>query len=187
MLRGQQYFGSEFDLRFLEDLTRPLGVKAVTLSLLMACFGLVGCDSTTEVVDAATVDAADAVASDVATEPGAPWVPPQSTLPEAKVCYGVEGAGSPVPPPAADASDVGSASDAISDVLVPDSGPDIASDIASETTEDVGPDTCANCAGAAMPAYTLADFQPQSCSFERAYGIDSFKGRPTVAVLLAAW
>lgn len=41
--------------------------------------------------------------------------------------------------------------------------------------------------GEAAPAWTLADFQPQSCGYEATYGIEAFKGRTTVVAMLAAW
>ena len=41
--------------------------------------------------------------------------------------------------------------------------------------------------GSARPIYQLEDFQPLSCGYGATYGLDNFKGKVTVAVLLAAW
>ena len=35
--------------------------------------------------------------------------------------------------------------------------------------------------------WALADFQPQSCGFEKVYGLDSFSDRVTLAALHASW
>ena len=35
--------------------------------------------------------------------------------------------------------------------------------------------------------WALTDFQPQSCGYEKTYGMAPFKGRVTVLALLAAW
>lgn len=59
--------------------------------------------------------------------------------------------------------------------------------IADAEAGDAGPEVCPTCPGEDFPAYAAGDFQPQSCSYRRAYGLEAFKGRPTVAVLLAAW
>ena len=40
--------------------------------------------------------------------------------------------------------------------------------------------------GAPLPSWTLQDLQPQSCGFERFYGLEAFRGTPVVAVLLWA-
>jgi hypothetical protein len=47
-----------------------------------------------------------------------------------------------------------------------------------------GPSTCP---GAEMPDFQLEDFQPASEAFETTYGLEVFKGKPTVVALLAAW
>ncbi|HIN85306.1 MAG TPA: hypothetical protein EYN06_02415 [Myxococcales bacterium] len=56
---------------------------------------------------------------------------------------------------------------------------------------DPGEDLCgqsiATCVGAMPPVWTLSDFQPQSCGHRATYGLDVFKGKVTVMVLLAAW
>lgn len=44
-----------------------------------------------------------------------------------------------------------------------------------------------SCVGSPMPNWTLKDFQPQSCGFEKKYGIRAFRGKVTVLVLLASW
>jgi hypothetical protein len=41
--------------------------------------------------------------------------------------------------------------------------------------------------GSARPIYQLKDFQPLSCGYGATYGLDTFKGKVTVAVLLAGW
>ena len=41
--------------------------------------------------------------------------------------------------------------------------------------------------GDPAPAWSLKDFQPQSCGFNGTYGMDVFKGKVTVVVLLASW
>lgn len=46
---------------------------------------------------------------------------------------------------------------------------------------------CAIEAGCAAPEWLLDDFQPASCGYEAIYGLDSFRGTPTLVVLLAAW
>lgn len=56
---------------------------------------------------------------------------------------------------------------------------------------DSGDDLCgqsiATCVGDMPPVWTLSDFQPQSCGHRATYGLDVFKGKVTVMVLLAAW
>jgi hypothetical protein len=41
--------------------------------------------------------------------------------------------------------------------------------------------------GAPAPTCRLTDFQPQSCGFKATYSLEPFKGKVTVAALLAGW
>ena len=50
-----------------------------------------------------------------------------------------------------------------------------------------GGTSCATCVGSPAPAWQLEDFQPQSCGFDAVYGLPVFKGKVTVAALLAGW
>ena len=43
------------------------------------------------------------------------------------------------------------------------------------------------CPGAAMPEFSLVDFQPQSERSEETYGLEQFKGEVTLVALLASW
>lgn len=43
------------------------------------------------------------------------------------------------------------------------------------------------CKDAPWPLWRLKDVQPQSCGYQATYGLDGFKGRPTIVVLLAGW
>lgn len=45
----------------------------------------------------------------------------------------------------------------------------------------------ATCPGASMPTWQLKDFQPQSCGYNKTYGLNTFKGKVTLVVLLSAW
>ena len=92
--------------------------------------------------------------------------------------------------------------DAIQDASLTDSAvedvgqEDTATDAAVEpdsTSEDVtgldAPVPCEgiNCPGAQAPQWQIEDFQPQSPWFGEVYGLDKFKGKVTVMVLLAGW
>ena len=37
------------------------------------------------------------------------------------------------------------------------------------------------------PSWSLYDFQPESCGYKQAYGLDAFEGRVTVVAILAGW
>ena len=41
--------------------------------------------------------------------------------------------------------------------------------------------------GEAPPVFHLTDVQPQSCGFERTYGLEEFRGSVTVLALLSGW
>lgn len=41
--------------------------------------------------------------------------------------------------------------------------------------------------GSAAPLYALRDIQPLSCGFKATYGLPPFKGKVTIAALLAGW
>lgn len=43
------------------------------------------------------------------------------------------------------------------------------------------------CMGLPVPEFAAYDFQPQSCGYGATYGFEPFKGRVTLAVLLASW
>lgn len=43
------------------------------------------------------------------------------------------------------------------------------------------------CPGAAMPEFSLVDFQPRSKRLEETYGLEQFKGEVTLVALLASW
>jgi len=43
------------------------------------------------------------------------------------------------------------------------------------------------CPGAAAPEFSLEDFQPQSLDFGKRYGLEAFRGKPTLVALLASW
>ena len=107
----------------------------------------------------------------------------QLILPDGHVCIGVD------PPESA----YGASPGPVVEVETARPDGDAATDAVAQTPEDPpGPeDPCggspATCVGAEPPQWDLADFQPQSCGYEAVYGLDTFKGRPTVAVLLAAW
>lgn len=45
----------------------------------------------------------------------------------------------------------------------------------------------AQCMGLPAPEFAAYDFQPQSCGYGATYGLEPFKGRVTLAVLLASW
>jgi len=107
----------------------------------------------------------------------------QLFLPDGHVCIGVD------PPESAYLASPGPVAE------VHSGRPD--GDVSAEqadagAAEQAGPeDPCggspATCIGEPPPQWALRDFQPQSCGYEAVYGLDNFKGRPTVAVLLAAW
>lgn len=48
------------------------------------------------------------------------------------------------------------------------------------------PVECATCLGETAPSWTLTDFQEQSCGFGQTYGLDAFRGKPLMVVLLSA-
>jgi hypothetical protein len=43
------------------------------------------------------------------------------------------------------------------------------------------------CPGAEAPEFSLEDFQPQSLDFGKSYGLEAFRGKPTLVALLASW
>ena len=45
----------------------------------------------------------------------------------------------------------------------------------------------AQCNGQTAPEFVAYDFQPQSCGYGATYGLETFKGHVTLAVLLASW
>jgi len=110
----------------------------------------------------------------------------QLLLPDGHVCIGVDPPQSAYlasPGPVADAETARPDGDATADPAPPSAGePD-----ASAGPDDPCGGSPATCIGEAPPLWALYDFQPQSCGYEAVYGLDNFKGRPTVAVLLAAW
>jgi hypothetical protein len=53
--------------------------------------------------------------------------------------------------------------------------------------DDAGAQSDVTTIGEAAPVFALTDFQPQSCGFGATYGLEAFKGKVTVVVLLAAW
>ena len=56
----------------------------------------------------------------------------------------------------------------------------------AKSSERGAPDARTN-PGAAAPRYRLRDFQPLSCGYNAAYGLETFRGRPTLVALFAAW
>lgn len=48
------------------------------------------------------------------------------------------------------------------------------------------PPECATCLGSTAPDWVLEDFQTQSCGFGSIYGLDQFRGKVTLVVLLSA-
>lgn len=111
----------------------------------------------------------------------------QLLLPDGHVCIGVD------PPQSAYLASPGPvAADAESARPDGDTVEEPAEPTDRAAAEPEGPeDPCggsvATCIGEQPPQWALYDFQPQSCGYEAVYGLDNFKGRPTVAVLLAAW
>jgi hypothetical protein len=113
----------------------------------------------------------------------------QLLLPDGHVCIGVEPPESAYlasPGPVADVESERPDGDAEADPVDP------VDPVDPGAAEPPGPeDPCggspATCLGEQPPQWALHDFQPQSCGYEAVYGLDNFKGRPTVAVLLAAW
>ena len=51
----------------------------------------------------------------------------------------------------------------------------------------VGPSAPAPADAPAPGAFALVDFQPERCSFGDTYGLERFRGRPTLVALLAGW
>ena len=43
------------------------------------------------------------------------------------------------------------------------------------------------CPGAEAPEFSLEDVQPQSIDFGKSYGLEAFRGKPTLVALLASW
>jgi len=114
--------------------------------------------------------------------PGTVFTDAGIVLPDGHVCVGVE------PPESAYAASPGPVIESTSD------RPDVEEGDAEARTPrepDMVEDPCVvspgTCVGGAPPQWALADFQPQSCGSGAVYGLDVFKGRPTVAILLAAW
>ncbi|MBK7400148.1 MAG: hypothetical protein IPJ34_28810 [Myxococcales bacterium] len=71
-------------------------------------------------------------------------------------------------------------------------------DAATDATDDVGTDAATDAEtgldltdprtpGSLAPTYALTDVQPLSCGFRATYGLPPFKGKVTVAALLAGW
>lgn len=96
----------------------------------------------------------------------------------------------------ADTGDTGDTGDGDADSGELPGGDDGIDDTPSEPVpavpeEEPEVDACeaglATCVGSSAPAWLLEDFQPQSCGYEATYGMEAFKGRVTVLVLLAAW
>jgi hypothetical protein len=61
---------------------------------------------------------------------------------------------------------------------------------ALDANHDACPDSCQllpTDPGAPAPAWQLTDIQPESAGFGDTYGMEAFKGRVTVAALLASW
>jgi hypothetical protein len=65
--------------------------------------------------------------------------------------------------------------------------PDAGADADAAATTDAGPTSSPTAVGAPAPTSMLTDFQPQSCGFKATYSLEPFKGKVTVAALLAGW
>jgi len=74
-------------------------------------------------------------------------------------------------------------------VVVPDAGDadEAGVDSAVDDASDAAPTSKPTDLGAPAPTCTLTDFQPQSCGFKATYSLEPFKGKVTVAALLAGW
>jgi len=104
--------------------------------------------------------------------------PPPAVVADGATCVG------PTPPAAAWSAPAGplvSTTDAATDAT-DDVGSDAASD--AETGLDL---TDPRTPGSLSPTYALKDVQPLSCGFRATYGLPPFKGKVTVAALLAGW
>lgn len=68
-------------------------------------------------------------------------------------------------------------------------GPVTGSAADAEVTDasDAAPGIAPAAIGSDAPLYALNDFQPTSCGFKATYGLPVFRGRVTVATLLAGW
>lgn len=44
-----------------------------------------------------------------------------------------------------------------------------------------------SCVGAEAPSWALEDFQPKSPKFQQRYGLEAFRGHPTVVAFMASW
>lgn len=69
-----------------------------------------------------------------------------------------------------------------------DDAADAATDVADATgSGDAPASTDPRTKGSAAPTYALRDVQPLSCGFKATYGLPPFKGKVTLAALLAGW
>jgi thiol-disulfide isomerase/thioredoxin len=49
------------------------------------------------------------------------------------------------------------------------------------------PEPAPTCEGALTPSWSLSDVQPQSCGYNKQYGLQSFRGGVVLVALLSAW
>lgn len=159
----------------------------LTITLTWGLLGLPACERGAETADPGFTS----VFPD-----GSVFADGQLLLPDGHVCIGVdppESAYLASPGPvAADAESGRPDGDQAADPADPADPAEPADPASPDAAEPAGPeDPCdgspGTCVGEAAPQWALYDFQPQSCGYEAVYGLDTFKGRPTVAVLLAAW
>ena len=110
---------------------------------------------------------------------GGPDVPPG-------VCIGIKppaAAWSEKPGPIVGSTDASTDTDA-EDAL--DALSDAASDV-DAVASDAPPPTDPHIVGSAAPGYALTDIQPLSCGYKATYGLPVYRGKVTLAVLLAGW
>lgn len=177
---------------------RRLGLRGASCTLLAAlfCLGLAGAactsDDTTDPanVDGEIGDGTGDIADDPAADPAADPTADPGTDPVADPTVDptsdptADPMADPTADPSADPADIADGSGA------PDAAIEECVGVEPETTYEapyVGePLECPTCVGSPTPDWALTDFQAISCAKGEIYGLEAFRGAPTMVVLLSA-